>query len=500
MKRIFLSILLTASILSCKKDVDDTPKPDDVKNQDALNLEIKDFIWKGLNTFYLWQADVPNLADTRFASSVQQTNFTNSAYSDFLKSYKTPDELFFNLLNKSEKLYKNGAIDRFSYITKDYTELERNFQGVSLSTGMEFGLTRYGQEGGVLGFVNYVLPNSEAEQKGVKRGDLFLTVDGTHLTVSNYRNLLFNDKTSMAIEIYRLENVNGQKTIQKMNKSVVMAKKEITENPILIKKVIEKGTHKIGYLMYNGFVANFDKQLNEAFGEFKSQGITDFVLDLRYNGGGRVSSATYLASMITGQFNGHIFAKERWNNKLQPIMEKKKGGVDNFFTNEMTTDNKEKIAINSLNLSKIYILTSGRTASASELVINGLRAYIDVVQIGDVTVGKNQGSITVYNSPSGFSKEGINKNHKWAMQPLVLKIENAKGEGDYTSGLRPTFQMEEDLTNYGILGDEQEPFLAKAIQSITGITDKRLPRKPEMPIKELANSKSFNFAANEMYK
>ncbi|MFK8302094.1 S41 family peptidase [Capnocytophaga stomatis] len=498
MKRIFLSILLMASILSCKKDVDDTPKPDDVKNEDVLNLEIKDFIWKGLNTFYLWQADVPNLADTRFAPSVQQTNFANTAYSDFLKSYKTPDELFFNLLNKPEKIYKKEAIDRFSYITNDYTELERSFQGVSLSTGMEFGLTRYGQEGGVLGFVNYVLPNSEAEQKGVKRGDLFLTVDGTPLTVSNYKSLLFNDKTSMAIDIYRLENVNGQKTIQKTNKSVVMAKKEITENPILIKKVIEKGTHKIGYLMYNGFVANFDKQLNEAFGEFKSQGITDFVLDLRYNGGGRVSSATYLASMITGQFNGQIFAKERWNSKLQPIVEKERGGVDNFFTNEMTTDNKEKIAINSLNLSKIYILTSGRTASASELVINGLRAYIDVVQIGDVTVGKNQGSITIYD----WIDNNRNKNpkHKWAMQPLVLKIENAKGEGDYTSGLRPTFQMEEDLTNYGVLGDEKEPLLAKAIQSITGATDKRLPSKPEMPTREFVHSKSFNFAANEMYK
>ncbi|GIM51815.1 hypothetical protein CAPN004_08450 [Capnocytophaga cynodegmi] len=488
MKRILLPILLIFSFLSCKKDVDDALES---------NLQIKDFIWKGLNTFYLWQSDVPNLADTRFASSLQQTNFTNVAYTNFLSNYKTPEELFYNLLNKSQRIHgREGAIDRFSHITDDYTKLERDFQGISLSTGMQFGLTRYGKERGILGFVQYVLPGSEAEQKGVQRGDLFLAVDGTPLTVSNYRTLLFNDKTSMAIEIYRLENVNGQPTIQKTNKSVVMAKKEITENPIFIKKVIEKGNHKIGYLMYNGFVANFDKQLNEAFGEFKSQGVTDFVLDLRYNGGGRISSAIYLASMITGQFNGQIFAKERWNRKLQPVAEKR-GGVDNFFTDEMVTESKEKLTINSLNLSKIYILTSERTASASELVINGLKAYIDVVQIGDITMGKNQGSITVYD---WIDDNNRNPKHKWAMQPLVLKIENAKGEGDYTSGLRPTFQMEEDLANYGVLGDEKEPLLAKAIQTITGITDKRLPREPEIPAKGFIHSKSFNFAANEMYK
>lgn len=498
MKRILLPTLLIFNLLSCKKDNDDIPKPDNVKDRELLNLQIKDFVWKGLNTFYLWQSDVPNLADTRFASSLQQTNFTSVAYTNFLSNYKTPEELFYNLLNKSQRIHgREGAIDRFSYITDDYTKLERDFQGISLSTGMQFGLTRYGKEGGILGFVQYVLPGSEAEQKGVQRGDLFLAVDGTPLTVSNYGTLLFNDKTSMAIEIYRLENVNGQLTIQKTNKSVVMAKKEITENPILVKKVIEKGNHKIGYLMYNGFVANFDKQLNEAFREFKSQGVTDFVLDLRYNGGGRISSAIYLASMITGQFKGQIFAKERWNRKLQLVAEKR-GGVDNFFTDEMVTESKEKLMINSLNLSKIYILTSQRTASASELVINGLKAYIDVVQIGDVTVGKNQGSITVYD----WIDDNNNRNpkHKWAMQPLVLKIENAKGEGDYTSGLRPTFQMEEDLANYGVLGDEKEPLLAKAIQTITGITDKRLPSQPEIPAKGFIHSKSFNFAANEMYK
>ncbi|MGK4567438.1 S41 family peptidase [Flavobacterium sp. 3HN19-14] len=97
--------------------------------------------------------------------------------------------------------------------------------------------------------------------------------------------------------------------------SVNLTKTELTENPVFIKKVIPVGTHKVAYLMYNGFTANFDSQLNAAFGEFTAAGATDLVLDLRYNGGGSVKTATRLASMITGQFTGQLFAKEQWNAK-----------------------------------------------------------------------------------------------------------------------------------------------------------------------------------------
>ena len=148
-------------------------------------------------------------------------------------------------------------------------------------------------------------------------------------------------------------------------------------------------------------------------------------------------------------------------------------------------------------MSKVYVLTTGRTASASELVINGLKPYIDVIQIGTNTTGKNVGSITIYDYDDKGAK---NPNHKWAMQPLTFKIENATGFGDYTNGLPPTYEIQEDLANMGVLGDEGEPFLAKAIQLITNQSGKYLPRKVEFPVVPIADSKSFNYAANGMYK
>ena len=143
--------------------------------------------------------------------------------------------------------------------------------------------------------------------------------------------------------------------------------------------------------MYNAFVADFDEALNNAFADFKAQGVTDLILDLRYNGGGSVNTATYLASMITGQFVGQVFAVERWNSKVQPYQ----GNSREYFTDNIVKDSR-KIAINSLRMSKVYIITSENTASASELVINGLKPYIQVVQVGATTIGKNQGSVTIY--------------------------------------------------------------------------------------------------------
>ena len=123
--------------------------------------------------------------------------------------------------------------------------------------------------------------------------------------------------------------------------------------------------------------------------------------------------------------------------------------------------------LSSLNLTKIYILTTKSTASASELIINGLKPYINVVQIGDATVGKNVGSITLYDSPS-FGKENRSTKHRYAMQPLVLKIVNKLGFGDYTNGLLPDITLKENLGNLGILGNSDEPLLNQAINTIIG--------------------------------
>lgn len=442
----------------------------------SANLEVQDFIWKGLNQYYLWQPDVPNLGDDRFANQ--------NALNSFLSGYSKPETLF-------DALRVNESIDRFSWIVDNYLELEGQLQGTSKNNGVEFGLSYMpGSTTEIFGYVKYIIANSDAATKNIKRGDFFTAVNGTKITLNNYNSLLFGANENYTLN---LADYNGT-TIVGNGKSVLLTKTVLTENPILVNKVlITPGSHKIGYLMYNAFYADFDTKLNDAFGELKSAGITDLVLDLRYNSGGSILSATRLASMITGQFTGKVFAKQQWNPKIQAFFEKEDpNSLNNYFTDKISST-----PINSLNMNRVYILTANGTASASELVINGLKPHIDVVQIGDVTVGKNVGSVTVYDSPD-FTDEKRNPNHKYAMQPIVLKIVNSAGFGDYFNGLQPNYTLKETLSTLGTLGDTAEPLLSAAISKITG-TGRMMKQTPGKEFQFFKDSKSMSRFKNEMY-
>ncbi|MRX67710.1 peptidase S41 [Flavobacterium resistens] len=473
LKSLLLIFLLAFTLQSCE-DQDDVEAP--------ATLQVNDFIWKGLNEVYLWQADVPNLADDRFS--------TQAELNSYLAGYSDPKELFQDLLNKPISKYPATAIDRFSWIVDDYTVLEQELNGITKNNGVDFKLSRVADgSNDVVGYVRYIIPNSDASTKAIKRGDLFTAVNGTKLTVSNYQSLL------LAPDSYTLNlaDYNGSAFVLN-GKTVALTKTVLEENPILINKVITSGGRKIGYLMYNGFYSDYDLKLNQAFGELKAQGVTDLVLDLRYNGGGSVRTSTRLASMITGQFNGKIFSKQQYNLKLMATMTTE----DLESLNQRFVTNIDGTALNSLNLSKIYILTTSSTASASELVVNGLKPYIDVVQIGETTIGKNVGSFTVYDSPT-FTKSNVNPNHKYAMQPLVFKITNAQDFGDYTSGLVPTYMQLEHVSTYGVLGDPSEPLLNLAISKITGATAKKLQTDKSLILPYIDDSKKINGLRNEMY-
>ena len=475
LKSVFFLFLSLFIFQSCE-DNDDKP---------ATNLTIQNFVWKGMNQYYLWQSDVPNLADDKFKNQ--------SELNAFLQGYSTPESLF-------EALRVDKSIDRFSWIVDDYVALEQSFQGTTKNDGVDFGLSyKPGSTTEIFGYVRYIIPGSDASTKAIKRGDYFTGVNGTQLTVSNYQTLLLNAESYTL----NLAEFNGS-TIVSNGKSVALTKTTLNENPILINKVIETGGKKIGYLMYNSFIADYDSKLNEAFGSLKSQGITDLILDLRYNGGGSVQTATRLASMITGQFNGKVFANLKWNQKLSLNNE------DYLFPNKIgSTD------INSLNLNKVYVITTKSTASASELIINGLKSYIDVVQIGDVTYGKSVASITLYDSES-YTKQNVNPRHRYRMQLIVAQTVNSLGFGDYKDGLVPAIKEKETISTFGVLGDfttiikdneeilvSYEPLLRKAIEKITGkelkTSAKGIPSTKGKIFEYFKDSKSIKGFRNDMY-
>ena len=161
--------------------------------------------------------------------------------------------------------------------------------------------------------------------------------------------------------------------------------------------------------------------MNNAFLAFKNENITDLIIDLRYNGGGSVRTATYLGAMITGQFSEQVFSKQVWNEKVLASVTPEYfiNRFPNQINNGMITEN-----INSVNLSTIYFIVSGSSASASELVINSLRPYVDVKLVGTRTVGKQEGSITLYDADN-LIKNGpnFNTNHGMLYNLLCLRLQ-----------------------------------------------------------------------------
>ena len=432
--------LLFLALTSCFSDIDDDPISD---------TEIKDFVWKGLNLWYFWQGtdSAPDLADNRFSNDTDYINFLNS--------FDSPNQLFYSLLSNE---------DRFSWIVDDYFALSGSLSGVSKNNGMAFGLGLIDNGPNVFGYVQYVLPNSSASENNVIRGDIFLTVNGTQLTEDNYLSLISSDVYTIG-----LAELDNNDNLILTGEEITLTKQIYQENPIYITNTFEVDGIKVGYLMYNRFLSDYDQQLNQVFANFVAEGVEQLVLDLRYNPGGSVNSAINLGSMITGNTTNDVYLKQIWNNKIQSTFTDE--DVTRYFAQTLSNGN----SINSLNLNKVYILAQNSSASASELVINALEPYIDVIHIGDVTRGKNEFSITLYDNPdcaflppNTDCNGSINPNHTWAMQPLVGRNENAEGFSDYTNGLTPDISLDESLSNLGVLGQQDEPLLARAIQHLTG--------------------------------
>ncbi len=477
-KYIFLFLGLWVFLIGCSGGDDGvgTSGPNPTPN---ANVDVQNFMWKAMNIWYFWQGNVPVLADDRFA--------TEAEYTEYLQGFPDPDAFYNNELLFSE--------DRFSFLSEDFKELVQNFAGISKSNGLEFGLVRFSGSDDVFGYVRYIVPNSDASTKNIQRGEIFTGVNGQTLTINNFSGLLFGTNDTYTLNMADISN----NTITPNQKEVTLTKQEgLVENPVFLTKSFDINGKKIGYLMYNAFTNEFDEELNAAFGVLKADGVTDLVLDLRYNPGGSVNSSRLLSSMVYGTKTNDLFLRQRWNDKLQAQFSSQ--DLEDFFA----SNTGEGTPINALDLTRIYVLATNSTASASELVMNGLDPYIDVIHIGTTTTGKNEFSITMVDDEDNSyiydpgRENRIKANNKWAIQPLVGRNENAVGFSDYTAGFFPDIELDEDLANLGILGDMNEPLLARAIQEITGVGAKQ-DFTAKMPVQLLTSSKMYTRLKDNMY-
>lgn len=216
---------------------------------------------------------------------------------------------------------------------------------------------------------------------------------------------------------------------------------------------------KIGYLVYNHFTSGpngysdrtYDEEMKKIFAGFQAQGVNEFVLDLRYNGGGYENSANMLAGLLI---------PEASRKKVFAVFSDNKG---QSYSNDFCVETKGTAGYLKLNSNRIYILTSQSTASSSEVVINSLNPFMDVTLIGELTEGKNVGM-----------EMQKNDKYEWIYWPITLRVTNAVND-DYSAGFKPDIEWNEyDLTQNPTdallpLGDPDEFMLGKAISLITGI-------------------------------
>lgn len=468
-KIVIILITFTTLLSSCEKE------------QTINSSNLNDFTWKAMNAWYNWQANVPALADGN------QNNQGN--YNNYLNGFSTPNALFESLL------YRKGTVDRFSWFINDYVEQQRKFQGVSTTFGFRPKLVKVENTNNIILYIQHVSKNSPADKAGFKRGDIINGINGETMNVNNYKSVLQGYYAQTA----EFSFVNKDGTTLKEKKTITRS--VVADNPVYLSKIFENiGGKKVGYLVYNGFRSSYNDELNAEFAKFKAEKIQELILDFRINGGGSVKTCGYLASMIHEEAKTSIFAELRFNNKRS-----KQNDIYNFSNNLEIFDTNNTVSgtqtINRLsNLSKIYVLTSNNTASASEMIINGLRPFITVKTVGTTTYGKNVGSITLYDSPNSLytNPNTANTSHKKALQPIVFQIYNKNGKSDYVQGFKPTIKVEEHKFWNAILpfGDKNEVLLKAALDDIRGTSSP----SARFPVTNTAEQIDFEFGEHKFEK
>lgn len=415
--------LLGLVLFSCQRE-DELPRVDPSSSA-ATNR----WIFEVMDQVYLWLEDM--------RTPIAETS--------------DPEDYFESLLFR--------PTDRFSVIYPDYQELINSLNGITLEAGYEFNLYREAEgSANVIAEVSYIKRNSPASLVDLKRGDFITHINGTRLTDTNFRDLLGQISSQHTLRYSRFNTESG--SFEEMPE-VSLTPVQLAENPNFLDSVYTINGEKIGYVVYHFFAPGpgqnstaYDDEMDQIFANFKAEGIQHLIVDFRYNGGGFVSSAVNLASLIApGVDNTDIFSKTKYNSFLTENVADLRNVQTAFRTKPQ---NLGPI----LEGNRVYILTSSRTASASELIINGLKPYMDVYMIGEVTTGKNVGSIP-------FEDEE-NTQNTYGILPIVSQSFNSLDQSDYTTGFQPNLVARESSERLRPFGDVNEQLLRKAIEQITG--------------------------------
>ncbi|GAB2916952.1 S41 family peptidase [Rheinheimera gaetbuli] len=358
------------------------------------------------NRTYLWYSELPDVNPAGYG--VQQ---------------------YFGLLKTDQTTDSGAAKDQFHF-AQDTAEYQQETKG-----GVVSGYGIKWQFGSVTPprqlTVTYIEPESPAAEAGVRRGDSLKFIDGVDF---------INDNTQAGVAAlnaglfpadagephqFVFERVGGA------SQTFNLVSADVSTSPVQNVQVLDNGGSKVGYLQFNSHIANAQPQLIAAVEQFAEQNVADLIVDLRYNGGGLLALAAQFGYMVAGDniIQGRYFEKTQFNDKYpttdavtgRPLTPMPFYSVEiDYAQGGLTTNN-----LPSLGLSRVFVLTSDSTCSASEAFINGLRGIdVEVIQIGGQTCGKPYGFYPTDNCGTTY----------FTVQFSGI---NAKGFGDYADGFTP---------------------------------------------------------------
>lgn len=401
-----------ATLIFCGCSSDEPSLPNEPVTEDNVYLELNKWIYGQMNRQYLWREDLPD-----------------SIKCDYNLA---PKEFFMSLLSSK---------DRFSYFTTNDNYVPGKAQYADLGFAYQEMQDKSGNK--ALEILYITSPN--VKELGLKRGD--------------FVRILHSDGTSYSIDKISLENGFFKDAQQSITLSI---KNPFESSTVLLDSVYHDGNHHIGYLCYLQY--GDIKDLGKPLKNFANNSISDLILDLRYNPGGYVSTCRFLSNcMVSANGYNNIFQQCSYNDILSREYYINTGDSKTYSYFDAPGEplgEQLGATLTPLNLKRVHIITSSHTASASEATIICLRPYMDVIVIGEPTVGKGVGSWTI--SDSRF---------RYAIQPITMRYYNAEGYSTPDSGIEPDIYASDGyLTGKLEIGDINERLLKIALTYIKGET------------------------------
>ena len=427
--RVFVILWLLVALPAmqgCEKEKNPDPKTD--------NKEVFEFIQSLYYYVYYWNKEVE--------SHIVKDPPKSGDPEEYFESLKY-DEKKASATDKSA-----GRYDRWGFMTTFEEYYGVMVEGVYKSLG--YNITNQTPDRSVR--VCFVYKNSPMDKAGIERGYRLLKLGGVDINVL-INNGTVNTELSKETNTYVFADREGKELPAK-----TISAEEINIDPILCNTIYEVDGKKVGYIAYNSFISASKTAISAALQEMKD--VHEFVLDLRYNGGGSTDVAEAICEHLlpaSGNNDSVVFAKFVFSDLTKNRLK---------WNDEIIKIKRQEQA---MNLSRMFVITSGNTASASEEVINDMSSFLEVITVGTATHGKPMGMYVFVYPQYSDAEIKAGKLPDWAFAPITFRNANKDGEGDYFKGIPPAFIISDDLYhNFGLNTEtwEGEKCLQAVIQFI----------------------------------